>query len=85
MHHGGKDEAVGTAARMVVKSTVVLRYELLDAGADTCLERTMSYNFPNPLLRLADRLFLQRKTERETREALSNLRQILEARLAHQD
>ena len=66
-------------------ATVVLRYELLDAGADTCLERTMSYNFPNPLLRLADRLFLQRKTERETREALSNLRQILEARLAHQD
>lgn len=61
-------------------TTVVLRYELLDAGADTCLERTMSYNFPNPLLRWVDRLFLQRKTERETREALANLKQILEAR-----
>ena len=60
--------------------TVVLRYDLLDAGADTRLERTLSYAFANPLLRLVDHLFLQRKTERETREALSNLKRVLEAR-----
>lgn len=59
---------------------VELRYELLEAGEDTRLERTMSYIFPNPFLRLVDRLFLQRKTERESREALSNLKRILEAR-----
>jgi len=59
-------------------ATVELRYDLQDAGEDTRLSRTMSYIFPNPLLRLADRLFLQGKTERETREALSNLKRILE-------
>ncbi len=59
---------------------VELRYDLFDVDGDTRLERRMSYNFPNPLLRLSDRLFLQRKTERETREALSILKRILEAR-----
>ena len=61
-------------------AAVELRYDLRDAGADTRLERSMSYLFPNPLLRLADRLFLQRKTQRESREALSNLKRILETR-----
>lgn len=59
---------------------VTLRYDLLLVGDETQLERTLSYDFPNPLLRLADRLFFQRKTERETHEALTNLKQILEAR-----
>jgi hypothetical protein len=58
----------------------MLLYGLQDASEGTHMERTMSYFIPNPFLRLADRLYLQGKTERETREALSNLKRILEVR-----
>jgi len=61
-------------------ATVTLRYDLHNIGEDTHLKRTVSYNFPNPFLRLMDHLFLQRKTERETVEALSNLKRIVEDR-----
>ena len=60
-------------------ATVMLRYDLQAGSEETQLERTMSYHFPNPLLRVADRLFLQDKTGRESREALANLKRILEA------
>jgi hypothetical protein len=61
-------------------ATMMLRHDLQNDGENTRLERTLSYTFPNPLLRVADRLFLQNKTKRESRESLSNLKRILETR-----
>ena len=55
-------------------STVKLFYEFRSADGGTHFTRTLDYVFEPLFLRLLDRFFLRKKVERESWQALQNLR-----------
>ena len=57
---------------------VTITYRLWMDGGDTVFERDMQYQFNRLWLRVLDPLFIRRHTERESQQALSNAKQILE-------
>ena len=68
----------GTPASAAGDARVSITYRLRMEGRDTVFERDMEYRF-NPLwLRMLDRLFIRRRMERQSQQALSNAKKILE-------
>ena len=57
---------------------VTITYSLRMDGQDTVFERNMHYQFNRLWLRVLDLLFIRRHMERESQQALSNAKQILE-------
>lgn len=62
------------SAYMADGSTVKLFYEFRSADGGTHFTRTLDYVFEPLFLRLLDRFFLRKKVERESWQALQNLR-----------
>ena len=57
---------------------VRITYSLRMDGQDTVFERDMEYQFSRLWLVLLDPLFIRRRTEHESQQALSNAKQLLE-------
>jgi len=57
---------------------VAITYRLRMDGSDTVFERDMQYKFNRLWLVVLDPLFIQRRMERESEQALVNAKQILE-------
>jgi hypothetical protein len=55
-----------------------ITYELAEDQAGTAFTRTLEYAMPNPLLAVLDVLAIRRRVERESAQAVENLRAVLE-------
>ncbi len=56
----------------------MITYRLRMDGSDTVFERDMQYQFNRLWLVVLDPLFIRRRMERESDQALANAKQILE-------
>jgi uncharacterized protein YndB with AHSA1/START domain len=56
-----------------------ITYELAPSDGGTRFVRTLEYEMPNALLAILDALVIRRRIERESAQAVANLREILEA------
>ncbi len=56
-----------------------IAYEVEPAAGGTRFVRTLVYEMPNALLGILDALVIRRKIDRESAQAVSNLREVLEA------
>ncbi len=57
-------------------------YDLTASGVGTQFIRTMDYEMPNAFLELMNALVIRRKIERESAQAVANLREVLETTVA---
>lgn len=55
-----------------------ITYSLAPDGEGTRFERELAYELPNPLWRILDRLWIRRRLKRESADALSRLKAVLE-------
>ena len=76
--HGERERRTVWRVTAAPHAQVAITYRLRMDGSDTVFERDMQYKFNRLWLVVLDPLFIQRRMERESEQALVNAKQILE-------